>query len=74
MTDEKPKHRAGRTVYIGLRAYNPEKRIAENCNGLNIRAFDFTPEEVHAAIVDALKRLAADYQRQQAQKGEGDGS
>lgn len=74
MTDEKKPEKKpyvpARTVYIGLRRYDPKLGKAVPCNGLAIRAFDFTPEEVHAAIIDGLKRLAANYQRQKAQKGE----
>lgn len=72
--DQKPEKKpyvSARTVYIGLRRYDAALKKAVPCNGLAIRAFDFTPEEVHAAIIDGLKRLAADYQRQKAaQKGE----
>jgi hypothetical protein len=57
--------KAGRTVYIGLRAYNPETRKAVNCNGLNIRAFDFTPQEVHDIIVRALSAAAEEHQRKE---------
>lgn len=36
-----------------------------NCNGLNIRAHDFTPEEVHTIIVDALRAAAERAQLEQ---------
>lgn len=57
--------RAGRTVYIGLRVYDPKTCRAKNCSGLNIRAFDFTPEEVHAIIVRALGAAAEEHQRKE---------
>jgi hypothetical protein len=64
-TDQVRTRRSGRTVYIGLRWYNPETCCAENCNGLNIRAFDFTPQEVHDIIARALSDAARDYQARQ---------
>ncbi len=64
-----PGRRAGRTVYIGLRVYDPEINVARNCRGLNLRAFDFTPEEVHDIIKRALSDAARDYQaREHARK------
>jgi hypothetical protein len=57
--DEPKPHVPGRCVYIGLRVYSPDtlSRV-KNCKGLNIRAFDFTPEEVHQIILDALRAAA----------------
>lgn len=61
--DAEPKpYVAGRVVYIGLRRYDTTRRKAVNCRGLNIRAFDFTPEEVHVIIRRALEAAAAEYQ------------
>lgn len=58
----KPPRRTKRTVYIGLRQWDPGISEAVNCNGLNIRAFDFTPQEVHDIIVAALSAAAAEHQ------------
>lgn len=59
----------GRTVYIGLRKYDTTRRRLVNCKGFNIRAFDFSPEEVHRIILDALRAAAEDYQlKQRARK------
>jgi len=68
MTEEKKKRVSARTVYIGLRRYDVAKGRAVPCRGLCIRAFDFSPEEVHEAILDGLKRMAERYQA--AQKGD----
>lgn len=61
-TERRHAPRAGRTVYIGLRVYDPGIRIARNCAGLNIRAFDFTAEEVHDIIKRALSDAAREFQ------------
>lgn len=53
-----PKHIPARTVYIGLRIYDVDNKRMKNCKGFNIRAFDFTPIEVHTIILDALRAAA----------------
>lgn len=77
-TERRHAPRAGRTVYIGLRVYDPDIRIARNCAGLNIRAFDFTAQEVHDIIKHALSDAARDFQAREVvrklQEGAGNGN
>lgn len=54
----KVRNGATRTIYIGLRHGR-----RQHCKGLSIRAFDFTPEEVHRIIVRALEAEAEKVQR-----------
>ncbi len=64
MASKKPStYVPARTVYIGLRRYDPETQTAQNCRGLNIRAFDFTPQEVHDICKAALEKAAEEIQR-----------
>jgi hypothetical protein len=54
---------AGRTVFIGLRVHNPVVGKVCHVRGLTIRAYDFSPQEVHDIIVRALKAAARRYQK-----------
>jgi hypothetical protein len=55
-TNERRKGVSARTVYIGLRHY--KDFVLRNCKGFNLRAYDFTPEEVHGIILTALQQAA----------------
>ncbi len=60
----------GRRIFIGLRTYDEVAHRTRNIPGLSIRAFDFTPNEVHRLILDALNKAATAYQKAQELKQE----
>lgn len=58
----------GRTVYIALRVWNKK---AMQCRGLSLRAVDFTPQEVHDIIKEALTTAATRARLKALAKGRG---
>jgi len=56
------RRRVTRTVYIQLREWDRATFRAKSCTGLHIKAFDFTAQEVHQIILDALRAAAEKHQ------------